>query len=97
MILAARVFTVLAAGMAVLAVALAALLPVGYALADAMVMASPGSLKWLEGLSATWLWERVEIPLLVRPAWLIPAGFAVIFGGVATSVSLRVAPSRRRS
>jgi len=96
-ILAARVFTVLAAALGVGAVALAGLLPVGYMLSDTLVMASPGSLKWLEEASTLWMWDWVEMPLLVRPAWLIPAGLGLIAGGLATSVSLRVAPSRHRS
>ena len=97
MILAARVFTVLASALGVGAVALAGLLPVGYMLADALVMANPGSLKLLEDASTLWMWNWVELPLLVRPAWLVPAGLGLIAGGLATSVSLRVAPSRHRS
>ena len=98
MILAARLFTVLAAVMGVAAVALAALLPFGYALADALVMARPDSIDWLRGHATPWLWNSIETPLLVRPAWMVPAMLGLIFGGAGTTVSLRnAAPSRGRS
>ena len=97
MIMGARVFTVVAAVMGVATVALAALLPYGYVLADALVMAQPDAIKWLQEHTTPWLWSFIETPLLVRPAWLIPAGFALVAGGIATSLSLRASPSQRRS
>lgn len=98
MILAARLFTVLAAVMGVASVALAALLSVDYALADALVMARPDAIQWLQAHTTPWLWNTVEAPLLVRPAWIFPAMLGLLFGGAATSVSLRnAAPSRGRS
>lgn len=98
MILAARLFTVLAAVAGVACVALAALLPMGYALADALVMAEPGALDWLKSHTTPALWNGVELPLLVRPAWMIPAMVGLVSGGIATTVNLRnAAPSRRQS
>ncbi len=97
MILAARLFTVLAAVMGVVTVAVAALLPVGYALADALYLARPDSLDWLRDHATPFWWNSIETPLLARPAWMIPAMLAIVFGGAATSVSFRTLPSRRQS
>lgn len=98
MILAARLFTVLAAVMGVASVALAALLSVDYALADALVMARPDAIQWLQDHTTPWFWNNVQAPLLVRPSWIIPAMLGLLFGGAATSVSLRnAAPSRGRN
>ena len=98
MILAARLFTVLAAVMGVASVALAALLPIDSALGDALIMARPGAINWLQEHTTPWLWNNIQIPLLVRPTWLIPVMLGLLFGGAATSVSLRnAAPSRGRS
>ena len=98
MILAARLFTVLAAVTGVAAVALAALLPVDDALADVLIMVRPDAIDWLRDHTALWLWNSFGASLLVRPAWMLPAMLGVLFGGAATSVSMRnAAPSRRRS
>ena len=84
--------------MGVASVALAALLPFGYALADALVMARPDSIQWLQAHTTPWLWNTVQTPLLERPAWMIPAMLGLLSGGAATSVSLgKAAPSRGRS
>ena len=98
MILAARLFTVLAAVTGVGAIAIAALMPFDDTLADALVMVRPDAIDWLQSHTMPWLWHNVETPLLVRPTWMIPMMLGVLFGGAATSVSLRNAtPSRRRS
>jgi len=34
---------------------------------------------------ATWLWMHVAMPLMVRPAWLVPTGLGLVCVGVATS------------
>lgn len=97
MILAARLFTVLAAVMGVVTVAVAALLPVGYALADALVLAQPDAVDWLRNHATPFWWNSFETPLLARPAWMLPAMLCIVFGGAATTVSLPKLPSRRQS
>ena len=41
---------------------------------------------------AAWMWADVVLPLLVRPAWLVPASLGLICAGAAFSVA---AASRR--
>jgi len=48
---------------------------------------------------ADWLWSDVALPVLVRPAWLVPASLGLICAGAAFSVSARKPAGRphRRS
>jgi hypothetical protein len=46
-----------------------------------------------------WLWDYLIAPLLLRPAWLVPAALGLIFGGLSLSLATRKATHRshRRS
>jgi hypothetical protein len=48
---------------------------------------------------AAWLWDYLVVPLMLRPAWLVPAGLGLICGGVSLSLSTRKTTHRshRRS
>jgi len=48
---------------------------------------------------AAWLWSDVAVPLLMRPAWLVPASLGLVCAGAAFSVSARKPAGRphRRS
>ncbi len=48
---------------------------------------------------AAWLWDYLIVPLMLRPAWLVPAGLGLICGGVSLSLSTRKTTHRshRRS
>ena len=48
---------------------------------------------------ATWLWDWLVVPLMLRPAWLMPAALGLLFGGLALSLSTRKSAqeSHRRS
>ncbi|HEX3400886.1 MAG TPA: hypothetical protein VHT74_11225 [Acetobacteraceae bacterium] len=48
---------------------------------------------------SAWLWENVAMPLMVRPAWLVPAALGLICAGLSLSLSTRKATHRshRRS
>ncbi len=39
--------------------------------------------------SMPWLWNRIAVPLLMRPAWLLPLAMGLVFGGGAYSLRLR--------
>lgn len=88
-----RIFAVLAAALLVGAVALATLgppaLPLGQVIfmLDHDVMAALRS--GIEGHVAGWLWRAVVMPVLVRPAWLVPASLGLICAGTALSLSNR--------
>ncbi len=34
-----------------------------------------------------WAWQNVFVAVLVRPAWLLPLSLAIIFAGLAVSIS----------
>jgi hypothetical protein len=48
---------------------------------------------------AAWIWDDAIQPLLVRPAWLVPASLGLLFAGAALSVTSRKPAGRthRRS
>ena len=95
--IAARVFTVLAAAFLVGAVALGSLMPVGTSLEQGLVMADRGAVDWIRASSARWLWDWIEAPFLVRPLWMVPAALGIVCAGAAASVNLgRASPSRRK-
>lgn len=43
----------------------------------------------------SWLWDNLAVPLMLRPAWLVPAALGLICGGMSLSLSTR--NSTRRS
>jgi hypothetical protein len=48
---------------------------------------------------ATWLWDYLVVPLMLRPAWLVPAALGLLCGGMSLSLSTRKSTHRshRRS
>ena len=96
--MAARIFAVLAAFFLVAAVAIGALTPPGMTLGQGMTWADQNSPTWLREHSLTWLWNWIEVPFMMRPMWLIPAGLGLICVGLASTLNLGdTAPRRRRS
>ena len=97
--IAQRILAVLAALMLVGAVALAMLGPPSVPLGQALFMLNHDLMDVLHSgverhLSA-WLWENIAMPLLLRPAWLVPAALGLICAGISLSLSTR--KSARRS
>jgi len=96
-----RILAVLAAILLVGAVGVAMLGPPGLPLGRAISLLDQGLLSTLhDGIRAhvgTWLWDDVLLPLLVRPAWLVPASIGVIFAGASVTVGSRAGrgPHRR--
>jgi hypothetical protein len=102
-VIAQRVLAVLSAMLLVGAVALAMLGPPSVPLGQVLFMVDHDLMDALHSgverhLSA-WLWENVAMPLMVRPAWLVPAALGLICAGLALSLSTRKATHRshRRS
>ena len=97
--IAQRILAVLAAALLVGAVALAMLGPPDVPLGQAIFMIDHDLMEAAHrfvGLHlASWLWDYVLVPLLIRPAWLVPAGLGLVCGGVSLSLSTR--NSARRS
>ncbi len=101
--IAQRVLAVLSAMLLVGAVALAMLGPPSVPLGQVLFMVDHDLMDALHSgverhLSA-WLWENVAMPLMVRPAWLVPAALGLICAGLSLSLSTRKATHRshRRS
>lgn len=98
-----RVLAVMAAILLVGSVALAMLGPPSVPLGQVLLMVDHDLTEALrtgiEQHLAHWIWSDVALPLLVRPAWLIPASLGVICAGAAFSVSGRKPAGRphRRS
>jgi hypothetical protein len=97
-----RVMAVLAAILLVGAFALATVLPAGISLVEVLADTDHPALVWMKNFSALhlpgWVWDSVEVPLLVRPVWLLPAALGMIAVGCSITLGSRkrVVGSRRR-
>jgi hypothetical protein len=98
-----RILAVIAAILLVGSVAIATLGPPDVPLGQILLMLDHDLTEALRNsveqhLSA-WIWADLVMPLLVRPAWLMPAALGLICAGVAFSVSGRKPAGRphRRS
>ena len=100
---AQRVLAVLSAMLLVGAVALAMLGPPAVPLGQMLFMVDHDLMEAVHSFIgthlATWLWDYLIAPLMVRPAWLVPAALGLICGGMSLSLSTRKSTHRshRRS
>lgn len=101
--IAQRILAVLAAMLLVGAVALAMLGPPGVPLGQALFMVDHDLMEAVHTFIgthlATWLWDYLVVPLMLRPAWLVPAALGLLCGGMSLSLSTRKSTHRshRRS
>lgn len=96
-----KILIVLAAVFLVGAIAIAILAPPGAALGQVLYDLDRGLLNMAQaGVQrhlAPWIWDSLILPVLVRPAWLVPACLGVIFaGGAATLAGSRGSRAPRR-
>jgi hypothetical protein len=102
-VIAQRTLAVLSAVLLVLAVAIATLGPRTFSLAWALTQVDAnllGNLQgWADRYVSPWAWGHLAVPLLVRPAWLVPASMGLVCAGLAVSLSSRKGAHRshRRS
>ncbi len=93
-----RVLAVLAAVFLVGAVAVATLGPPDMPLGMALFMLNHDLLDAVQGgIEAHfdhWLWADIAMPLLARPAWLLPAAVGLIFAGVSLTLANLQRPQR---
>ncbi len=95
--IASRICAAFAALFLVTAVAIAALTPFGMTLGQGLMLLDGAWLTWLQKQSPAWGWTWLELPFLLRPLWLIPAGVGLICAGAAASLNFgRASPSRRK-
>ncbi|MGD0106875.1 MAG: hypothetical protein ABSC06_22975 [Rhodopila sp.] len=101
--IAQRVLAVISAVLLVAAVAVATFGPESISLGQALDLLDHDVLDKLPGWSTrmfgTWVWSSVIQPMLIRPAWLVPASAGIICVGLSLSLSNRKTTHRshRRS
>jgi hypothetical protein len=97
-VIAQRILAVLSAILLVGSVAIATLGPPGVPLGQAVFMLDHDLMDRVHRFIATnmtdWVWSELTVPLLLRPAWLVPASVGLICAGIAVSLSNRK-PARR--
>jgi hypothetical protein len=88
-----RILAVLAAMLLVGAVALAMLGPPEVPLGQVLFMVDHDLMNAVHAFigthMASWLWDYLIAPLMMRPAWLVPAGLGLVCGGMSLSLSTR--------
>lgn len=98
--MAQRVLAVFAALFLVGAVGLATLGPPNLPLGQLLFMLDRGVMTALESGTkrhlSPWVWDTLEVPLLVRPAWLVPAALGIVCAGLAITVGPRRGSPRPR-
>lgn len=101
--IAQRVLAVISAILLVSAVAVATFGPESISLGQALDFLDHDVLDqlpaWSTKMLGTWFWTSVIQPMLVRPAWLVPASAGIVCVGLSMSVGNRKTPHRshRRS
>lgn len=97
-----RALAVLSAASLVGAFTLATVLTPFESLAELLADWDHPWLVWLKGASEAhlprWLWQDVMIPILLRPAWLLPTALGLVLLGFTVTIGSRkgVARSHRR-
>jgi hypothetical protein len=102
-VIAQRVLAVISAVLLVAAVAVATFGPESISLGQAISLLDHDVLDklpdWSMRTMGNWVWISVVQPLLVRPAWLVPASAGIVCLGLSVSLSNRKTTHRshRRS
>ena len=93
-----RILAVLAAVFLVLAFALANLFPATMPLNRLVSELNHPLLLWLQDAVRDHLsdgvWQALFLPVLLRPAWLLPLAIGILFGGASLTVASRRRASR---
>jgi hypothetical protein len=88
--MARRILAVLAATLLVGTVALAMLAPPDMPLGQALLAIDHQMLATLqpgtERVFAHWVWTELALPVLIRPAWLVPAALGLICAGLSLTL-----------
>ena len=93
-----RILAVVAAALLVGAVALATLGPPEVPLGQLLFMLDHDAMNrvqgWVLRYLGNWVWRFGVSPVLVRPAWLVPAALGLVCIGASVTLSARK-PARR--
>jgi hypothetical protein len=102
-VIAQRALAIIAAVLLVTAVGVATFGPQSVTLGQALLLLDHDVLAklplWATRILGHWVWEALIQPLLVRPAWLVPASLGLVCVGLSLSLSNRKTTHRshRRS
>jgi hypothetical protein len=102
-VIAQRALAIFAAILLVTAVGIATFGPQSVSLGQALFLLNHDVLDklpiWSNRTLGNWVWVSVIQPLLVRPAWLVPASLGLVCVGLSLSLSNRKTThqSHRRS
>ncbi|HWA79727.1 MAG TPA: hypothetical protein VG848_05375 [Acetobacteraceae bacterium] len=95
-----RALAICAAALMVAAFALATLEPPDMPLGSFLYSVDAGFLNFLQAEIqhhlAPWLWDKVVVPVLMRPAWLLPVAVGIVCAGAATSLAIAANPRSTR-
>jgi hypothetical protein len=94
-----RILAVLAALLLIGAFAMATLGPPGVPLGHVLFTLDTPLMDWVQEHLASWLWRNLVVPLLLRPAWLLPATVGVVLAGASLTLASRLqthGPRRQR-
>ena len=94
MIIAQRVMAVLAAAFLVGAVTVAMLGPPNIPLGAALYLVDKPVLYAVQSHVTQWAWDELALPLLMRPAWLLPACAGIVCAGLSLTLASRQRPQR---
>lgn len=94
MIIFQRIMAVLAAAFLVGAIAVAMIGPPNVPLGAALYMLDRQALYDVQAHLTAWMWDGMALPLLVRPAWLLPACIGIVCAGLSLSIASRKRPQR---
>jgi hypothetical protein len=97
-VIAARILAVVAALFFVTAFSLALMLPPELSLGQAIAALSDAGLAAVQDAVRRpvpdWIWLNLALPLLQRPAWVLPATIALVTAGISASLTFRQASAR---
>jgi hypothetical protein len=95
-VIAQRILAVLAAFMLIGAFALATLGPPGVPLGHVLFTLDTPLMDWLQQHISVWIWRNLVAPLLLRPAWLLPASVGIVLAGASLTLASRPETHRSR-
>ncbi len=94
--IAQRILAVLAALMLIGAFALGTLGPPGVPLGHVLFTLDTPVMDWLQQHAPAWMWHNLAVPLLLRPAWMLPASLGIILAGASLTLASRPQTHRSR-
>lgn len=100
-ITASRLLAVISAICIVVAVAIATVMPATLSLAQMVALADHGffvnAQDYVQTHVSDWIWTHLVLPILQRPAWLLPVCVGIVAAGLAVTLNSRPsAPHSRR-